>query len=78
MANLLVSDTNSAIKLAFLADKFFQENFLSIGTLALWADVVSVEVKVHLANSDKKSIFNELKFIMDCSFEWLWKSYGKV
>ncbi len=66
MAKLLVSDTNSAIKLAFLEDKFFQDDFLSIGTVKLWHGVVLKEVKGHLRNPEKESIYNQLNYLKDC------------
>lgn len=68
MAQLLVSDTNSAIKLAFLADAFFQEDFLSIGTVVLYEGVVAKEVLVHLQNPNKDSIKKQLEFLRDCSY----------
>lgn len=68
MAKLLVSDTNSAIKLAFLEDKFFQDGFISIGAVGLWSDVVLSEVNNHISNPEKELILPQLTFLRDCDF----------
>jgi hypothetical protein len=68
MAELLVSDTNTAIKLAFFKNKFFEDNFISLGALALWDKVVKTEVIVHLKNPEKKHLEAELKFLKDCEY----------
>ncbi|MFG1485734.1 hypothetical protein ABMA77_06665 [Halobacteriovorax sp. RZ-1] len=68
MAKLLVSDTNSAIKLAFLEDKFFEDDFISIGAVSLFEDVVYKEVLVHLDNPDKVKIKKQLEFLRDCHY----------
>lgn len=68
MAKLLVSDTNSAIKLAFLEDKFFQDNFISLGAVGLWENVVLAEVNSHIQNPEKKAILSQLIFLRDCQY----------
>ena len=68
MAKLLVSDTNSAIKLAFLENSFFEDGFISIGAVSLFKDVVHKEVLVHINNPDKAKIKKQLEFLRDCSY----------
>jgi hypothetical protein len=68
MAKLLVSDTNSAIKLAFLEDKFFQDDFISIGAVGLWSNVVLSEVNNHILNPEKNLILSQLTFLRDCNY----------
>jgi len=68
LGKLLVSDTNSAIKIAFFADKFFEEGFISLGEVALCHEVVSKELRVHLQNPEKKDIKEQVEFLLNCNY----------
>ena len=68
MATLLVSDTNSAIKLAFCKDKFFTTAFVSLGKVILYRKVVKQEVLDHLKNSAKQRLSDQLIFLRDCPY----------
>lgn len=68
MGKLLVSDTNSAIKIAFFEEKFFEENFISLGEVALCHEVVSPELEVHLLNPEKQSIKEQVIFLLGCEY----------
>lgn len=68
MGKLLVSDTNSAIKIAFFENKFFEENFISLGEVALCHEVVSSELKVHLNNPEKVTIKEQVIFLLECDY----------
>ena len=68
METYLVSDTNSAIKLAFVEDKFFEEDFISKGKVLLFGKVVHEEVCRHILNPNKKRIMKQLTFLKDCDY----------
>lgn len=68
MSGYLVTDTNSAIKLAFLKDKFFTDGFISVGRAVLYHKVVRNEVIGHIRGGYKKRIEEQLIYIRDCEF----------
>lgn len=68
MSGFLVTDTNSAIKLAFLKEKFFKPGFISIGQASLYQSVVRSEIIRHLSGGRKKRIQEELNYLKDCNF----------
>ena len=67
MSGFLVTDTNSAIKLAFLKDKFFKPGFVSSGQAVLYRNVVRIEVVGHISKGYKKRIDEHLVYLRDCS-----------
>ena len=68
MPGFLVTDTNSAIKLAFLKEKFFQAGFITAGQATLFRGVVRSEVLRHISGGHKKRIEDELNYLKDCAF----------
>lgn len=68
MSGFLVTDTNSAIKLAFLKDAFFKPGFVSTGQATLYNKVVRTEVVGHITGGHKRRIEEELNYLKDCTF----------